>query len=155
LRFAFLVDFLALESLANIYLGSVDAMIKRLERLDQSCDIKLICEGDQSDSNITTAPRGLEPLFYVEVKLDERPISASQEASRQIEEFILPPRGTSKVEDFDPIAHLVIEEAVEEEVDPNEEEEKPVEPIIQRTVPGIDKLWLTMSPSKEDYVNVI
>lgn len=155
LRFAFLVDFLALESLANIYLYSVDAMIKRLERLDTSCDIKLICEGDQSDSNITTAPRGLEPLFYVEVKLDERPISKSDEDSRQIEEFILPPRGTSEIQDFDPIAHLVIEEEKKVEDEPVEEEEKPPEPIIQRTVPKIDQLWLTMSPSKEDYVNVI
>lgn len=74
LRFAFLVDFLALESLANIYTGSVDAMIKRLERLDKSCDIEAICSSDQQDSNATTAPRGLEPLFYVEVKLDEKPI---------------------------------------------------------------------------------
>jgi hypothetical protein len=49
-------------------------------------------------------------LFYVEVKLDERPISKNDEDSRQIEEFILPPRGTSEIQDFDPIAHLVIEE---------------------------------------------
>jgi hypothetical protein len=130
LRFAFLVDFLALESLANIYTGSVDAMIKRLERLDKSCDIEAICSSDQQDSNATTAPRGLEPLFYVEVKLDEKLIEKKDEGTRVIEEFILPPRGTSKIEDFDPIAHLVIEDPTEEVDDAGEDEEKAVEPII-------------------------
>jgi dynein heavy chain len=42
LRFAFLVDFLALESLANIYKESVKKMIERLEKLNETCDIKAI-----------------------------------------------------------------------------------------------------------------
>jgi hypothetical protein len=89
------------------------------------------------------------------VKLDEKPISKDQEGTRVIEDFILPPRGTSKPEDFDPIAHLVIDEPADEVEEDPEDDEKAPEPIIQRTVPGIDKLWLTMSPSKDDYVNVI
>lgn len=34
LRFAYLVDFLSLESLSSIYIGSVKDMIERLEELD-------------------------------------------------------------------------------------------------------------------------
>jgi dynein heavy chain len=39
LRFAYLIDFLSLESLANIYTGSVKDMIERLEELDLNCDM--------------------------------------------------------------------------------------------------------------------
>ena len=39
LRFAYLVDFLSLESLANIYLGSVRDLIERLQVLDEQCDM--------------------------------------------------------------------------------------------------------------------
>jgi dynein heavy chain len=39
LRFAYLVDFLSLESLANIYIGSVKDLIDRLRSLDDACDM--------------------------------------------------------------------------------------------------------------------
>jgi len=39
LRFAYLVDFLSLEALANIYTGSVKDMIKRVSDLNDECDI--------------------------------------------------------------------------------------------------------------------
>ena len=96
LRFAFLVDFLALESLTNIYLNSVESMIRRLQKLNDSCDIDTICAAESSeDAQALTAHRGLEPLFYIEIKLDEKPIPESMEQKVQIEDFILPPRGTS------------------------------------------------------------
>ena len=41
LRFAYLVDFIALESLANIYKNSVEDMITRLQYLDAHADEKL------------------------------------------------------------------------------------------------------------------
>ena len=39
LRFAYIIDFLSLESLANIYTGSVRDLIRRLEELDFNCDM--------------------------------------------------------------------------------------------------------------------
>ena len=39
LRFAYIVDFLSLEALANIYTGSVRDLIKRLDELDKNCDM--------------------------------------------------------------------------------------------------------------------
>lgn len=50
LRFAYLVDFLSLESLASIYLGSVREMIERLEDLDESCDMEKVMTLDFDES---------------------------------------------------------------------------------------------------------
>jgi len=49
LRFAYLVDFLALEALSNIYIGSVKDMIKRVKDLNDECDIEKIMQTDFSD----------------------------------------------------------------------------------------------------------
>lgn len=71
LRFAYLVDFLSLESLANIYVGSVSEMIRRLEELDYLCDMDKVMAMDFDEANRQPAPpqRGREPLFYVSVQL--------------------------------------------------------------------------------------
>ena len=122
-----------------------------------SCDIESICNAEQIDSNALNAPRGLEPLFYIQIKLDEKPISKDMEQVRAIEDFVLPPRGTSEAKDFDPLGHLIIEEInddEEEEPMPGDEEKLP-DPIYQRTVPDIEKHWLTTSPSRHEYVEVI
>lgn len=72
LRFAFLVDFLSYEALANIYLGSVKDMINRLQELDEGCNMKEVMEADYSDQNQATGPaRGMEPLFYVTSMLND------------------------------------------------------------------------------------
>jgi dynein heavy chain len=49
LRFAYLVDFLSLEALSNIYIGSVRDMIKRIEDLNNECDIEVVMNKDFSD----------------------------------------------------------------------------------------------------------
>ena len=51
LRFAYLVDFLSLEALSNIYIGSVHDMIQRLQDLDKGCDIEEVLKVDHSDPN--------------------------------------------------------------------------------------------------------
>jgi dynein heavy chain len=79
LRFAYLVDFLSLESLANIYIGSVKDMIERLEELDAHCDMSKVMTMDFDEANKHAAPpqRGHEPLFNVSVALfDAKPIPA-------------------------------------------------------------------------------
>ena len=49
LRFAYLVDFLSLEALSNIYIGSVKDMIKRIDDLNNECDIEVVMNTDFSD----------------------------------------------------------------------------------------------------------
>jgi dynein heavy chain len=63
LRFAYLVDFLAMESLSNIYTASVQEMINKLDKLDK-CDNHLMTE----DAIYKKA--GGEPLFLVKVQFD-------------------------------------------------------------------------------------
>jgi hypothetical protein len=72
LRFAYLVDFLSLEALANIYTGSVRAMINRISELDSNCNMEDVINKDYDDAN--QAPggvRGQEPLFFVSIKLSD------------------------------------------------------------------------------------
>lgn len=42
LRFAYIIDFLSLEALSNIYTGSVADLIRRLEELDKYCDMERV-----------------------------------------------------------------------------------------------------------------
>jgi dynein heavy chain len=46
LRFAYLVDFLSLEALANIYTGSVHEMVKRLKELNACADMERVMTMD-------------------------------------------------------------------------------------------------------------
>ena len=113
LRFAYLVDFISLESLAGIYKSSIEEMIGRLQYLDTYADEKLpeIMQMDFNDANGNgQAQRGYEPLFYLNVNLnDSKPIPEEEIVKVPIDEFILPPRGKSKEEDFDLLCHLEIE----------------------------------------------
>ena len=63
LRFAYLVDFLAMESLCSIYLDSVKELINKLKRLDESNNSTLT-EHDMYQH------RGIEPMFKVDIIFD-------------------------------------------------------------------------------------
>lgn len=112
---------------------------------------------DYSDTTQTGANRGYEPLFYVESKLsDDVIIPANEIMEREIDEFNLPPRGNSKPEDFDPLGHLQLEEAKDEdddegEMEDAEEDNLVVEPIMQKITPTIENHWLKLEPSMEKY----
>ena len=120
------------------------------------CDMQKIMNADYDDANGAPAGvRGQEPLFFVSVQLgDENEIPA-----HEIKEVVIEPfhQKTSKALDFDLLAHLELEpEVVEgegEESEPplEEEEEKEAPPIFKKTVPNIEKYWLRMEPSKEEY----
>lgn len=71
LRFAYLVDFLSLKALSNIYLGSVKDMIQRLQKLDSYCDINEVMAMDTDESKtVAAAVRGQDPIFDVKLVLD-------------------------------------------------------------------------------------
>ena len=132
LRFAYLVDFISLESLSSIYKSSIEEMIARLNYLDSYADEKLpeIMLMDFGDANGNgQAQRGYEPLFYLNVNLnDSKPIPDEEIGKVPIDEFILPPRGKSKEEDFDLLCHLEVEQ-VKPEGEEEEEEEEGGEPV--------------------------
>jgi hypothetical protein len=86
--------------------------------LDDDCEIEKVLATDFSDATQSGANRGYEPLFYVESKLsDEVEIPLNEIGEKEIDEFNLPPRGTSVMEDFDPICHLQLEDEKDEDED--------------------------------------
>jgi dynein heavy chain len=98
LRFAYLIDFLSLEALANIYIGSVREMVNRLQNLDETCDMDKVMSMEFDEANRQPGPpsRGKEPLFYVAVQLtDRKDIPANEILSIECDDFRLPPSGTS------------------------------------------------------------
>lgn len=74
-----------------------------------------------------------------------------------IEDFVLPPRGTSEIKDFDLLTHIELED----EKDPNEEEdedygaEKEAVHVqrFKKTVPNIHKFWITLVPDKKEFID--
>jgi dynein heavy chain len=164
LRFAYLIDFLSLEALSNIYINSVGDMIERLRDLDAFCDMDKIMTMDFDEAMRQPAPpqRGREPLFNVSVTLnDARPLPEKEIKKVVCEDFILPPRGQSREEDFDLLCHLELEP---EKAEKGEEEEEPaagegqqanIEVKYKSTVPNISDQWLQMTPSAKDYINAV
>ena len=80
LWFAYLVDFLSLKALSNIYLNSVKDMINWLWKLDTFCNIDELMAAELDESKaVTTAIRGQDPIFDVKLTLiDNRLISENE-----------------------------------------------------------------------------
>jgi hypothetical protein len=97
LKFAFLVDFISLDALAKIYCSSVAKMIDRLKDLNDSIDIDKILKSEmEEEGGGMTAGRGSEPLFYVNVEIeDSKPIPDTAIEKEPIDDFIKSPRGKS------------------------------------------------------------
>lgn len=80
LRFAYLIDFLSLESLSNVYTGSVQDLIYRLSALDEIAEMDKIMTSniEEANRNQSGPVRGNEPMFYIKVQLtDENEIDES------------------------------------------------------------------------------
>jgi len=117
LRFAYLADFLSLEALANIYTGSVKAMLDRLKELDLEANMVKIMTMEFDETNGGgQQQRGMEPLFHIDVVLqDARPLPEHEIVEVPIDDFQLPPRGTSAEEDFDVMTHIELEPEIDDD----------------------------------------
>ena len=119
LRFAYLVDFLAMESLSNIYIDSVKEVIEKIQKLD-TADNQNLTEHDMYQH------RGNEPMFKVAVIFDPDNTVPEEEIKKvKPIDFKLPPHGQSKDADFDPTVHMELEPEKKEGEDDDDEE--PVE----------------------------
>jgi dynein heavy chain len=158
LRFAYLVDFISLEALANIYKNSVEDMINRLYYLDAHASEKLPeimkMEFDDASGN-GQAQRGYEPLFHLNVILnDSKAIPVEEIGQTPIDDFILPTRGTSTEDEFDLLAHLELEPIKNEEEEEEEEIEAGDVEIVQlykKTLPNIHNFWIRLEPERSEF----
>ncbi len=105
--------------------------------------------------------RGSEPLFTVNLTLNDKQAIPVNEVKKVVcEDFILPPRGHSKEQDFDLLCHLELEP---EKADKAEDEDPgeggaaatPAEIKYKSVVPNIQQYWLQMTPGAKDYSNSV
>ena len=78
LRFAYLLDFVTMEALTNIYLNSVQYLFDKLENLSDA-DIKYEFDTFKSQFGESKRPiyTGPEPLFVVDAEFNDEPIRQS------------------------------------------------------------------------------
>ena len=162
LRFAYLVDFLSLESLKQIYIGSLTDMIARLKELNEDVNMDAIMTMQFDDtSGVGQAARGHEPLFYTRVALDDSHAIPEREIVKVvIDDFLLPPRGTSQEHEFDLLAHIEVEpELGSQDGSSSAEygrEEGDVYLVKEKmTVPNIQRYWIKLLPNADEFSSLV
>lgn len=101
LRFSYLVDFLAMEALKNIYVLSVEDLIYEFTTLVRTKESVIYKDKNQKGSS-----KIKEPMFFLSVESDFQEISENELQTSVIPEFMPPPLGTSKPEDFNILCHV-------------------------------------------------
>ena len=160
LRFAYLLDFVTMEALTNIYLNSVQFLVDKLHLLS---NVTIEYEFDTSISQFGESKRviltGPEPLFMLDGEFREDQIKKSDLVPTEIKKFNPPPLGTSTSDDFDPIVHLEIEEEKEYESEQEEDlmdkSDEDSKHKIKYVCPNIHKLWIKLEPSKTNFTELL
>jgi len=167
LRFAYLVDFLALESLTVVYVESVRELIERLDRLDK-------VNNTRANDNDMFKSKGVEPLFLVKIQFDpEVEIPESDIVLVEPHDFRLPPHGDSKEEDFDPTVHFETEKPKGDDDESEEDEPTPVDSDgdesldsegnpkrkkikkFKKMAPTLFMRWLDINPGKNEILQLL
>ena len=149
IRFSYLLDFLALNALSTIYNESINDLVKQLNLLNTDLEI-LVYKGE---SQMFRQNRDQEPLFLVKLDFDRLPIPSHAIYEEEIEHFALPPHGHSKIEDFNVLGHIRIEEPfhTDEELTDVELEKRKIDwenrPIQALRVQNISQYWLSITPN--------
>ena len=153
LRFCFLVDFIALDALTKIYINSVNELKERLSTLSVS-------EGERILTDAEKRPNfgGKAPMFEVEVVFKENPPNEKESISHQHLKYFNYNEGTDQGPDdfkeYNVIAHPFIIDFTDQ-TDPlnwrSYEEYNDGREFVQLRVDNIDKMWLNVSPSIQQF----
>ena len=120
LRFSYLVDFLAMEALKNIYVMSVEDLIYEFTTLVRAKDGVIYKDKNQKGSS-----KVKEPMFFISVDMHIQEIPENELETRMIPEFNPPPLGTSKLEeDFNILCHVYTRPPKEKKVKEVKEKNK-------------------------------
>jgi dynein heavy chain len=180
LRFAFLLDFVALESLSNVYLLSMqDCQAKLKSQVGQRIAYDLAGKADQHEGRMSTASAGAGkqdkaadadagggfggpaseiPLFVASCEFYQYEPDESDFVEELVDPFVLPPLGRSTKEDFNPMVHLELEdEKAEGEAEESnkgyqdmEEPDSDDQKLALRRAAGLSKKWLDITPNKKE-----
>ncbi|KAL4487471.1 hypothetical protein ABPG72_006991 [Tetrahymena utriculariae] len=179
LRFSYLVDFLAMESLSNIFKYSVAELENKLTCL---VDEDFFYEQQKLKNNQNM---NNDPLFLVEINPGFEPIPDDATVIDPIKEFMPKPFGEDTEKQFNILHHVRLKEPKkkteeqkasevkqkrhkkqnqdgeeEDEEDDDDEEEEGVVPDENRTynrkiVPTITEKWIRISPDRETIISDI
>ena len=127
LRCAYLLDFITMDALRNIYLNSVKTLFNKLDFLS---DVNITYDFDQSKSQFGESKKiyssGPEPMFKLDAEFHPEDIHPSELVEIKVKKFVPPPMGNSMSKDFDPIVHI-------EREDPNLDQEEEEIDILEES----------------------
>ena len=158
LRCAYLLDFITMDALTNIYLTSVKSLFDKLDILSE---VEIQFDFDPSKSQFGETKKvyhhGPEPMFYLDAEFHEEPIHPSDLVEVKVKKFVPPPMGNSTSRDFDPIVHIEIEdpEKEEEEIDILEESDEESKYLKRYICPTLHEIWVKLQPSKTSFIDVL
>lgn len=140
IRFSYLADYVCLESLKNVYVSSVKLLIKKIyEQVREINNSELNSEDSEYAQSINK--RKLKnPLFKIEIVLDETPINEA--LKRDLEDEMLAPGLNPDL--FHPNIHLVVEDT---------DNHISFTPVKASYVPDIHKIWLKLVPNKQKFLD--
>ena len=162
IRFAYLLDFLALNALSNVYNNSVNELIVQLN--DLNYDTRLYVHRGSAENSF--AARKNEPMYYVKLRFAPESIPSSAIYEQPINKFALPPHGTSKISEFNVLSHIYLEPDFEGEAKQEEEEVDDIEIERRKTefenrqlyaqrVTNIARFWLSVEPTLDSIFNIV
>lgn len=178
MRFSYLVDFLALESLKNIYLYSVQELEQKIRSL-----VDLPSESDVVSRDVQAkGGEATDPLFHIMLEHNFEPIEERYIEVELLKDFVPPPIGNSQDKDFNILYHVRLvrpkaKKRVKKEGETGDDQGDDVEgedlgddganndnagenePVNvfedkmyeRKVVPRITELWLKLSPDRETF----
>ena len=142
LRLAYLNDFLAIKSLGDIYLSTVNEVHKMLITLDVNAKVETAETQDILYKNV-----GADPLLQIRVNFIPKEIPEEYIIKKEIKEFN---EGFSKPKEFDITSHVEIEPEVK-----NGNEAKYIKKYFTREVPNIVDLWVELEPGESKLEGIL
>eukprot|EP01022_Parablepharisma_sp_SALTPOND_P004470 TRINITY_DN120355_c3_g1_i1.p1 TRINITY_DN120355_c3_g1~~TRINITY_DN120355_c3_g1_i1.p1 ORF type:complete len:4253 (+),score=509.78 TRINITY_DN120355_c3_g1_i1:57-12761(+) len=139
LRLAYLVDFLAIKSLGDVYLTTVRQVLDVLSHLDQNAQVEI-----NTAQDILRKAAKAEPIILVTVQFDP----GLKIPKDKIKETEIRPYNEKfcKPKDFDLSCHVELESEKKDDMN----FAQPFKKLMKAEVPNIIDYWLNLSPDKED-----
>lgn len=139
LRLSYLIDFMSMKALGDIYLGTVKETLNTLDMLNTNATMK-ISVGQELFQK--TSER--EPILRVSACFDPQPIPEEHITKKQIAEFS---DRNSKPKDFNLFCHI--------EMQGESKESRLLKKYYKQEVPQIVSLWLSLKPGQQELINYL
>ncbi len=145
LRLSYLIDFLTIKSLGDIYLDTVREVLAILEHLNEEAKQEINVAHD------ILRKAGTEPILMISLKFNHQlVIPKSHIKEKQSKEFS---EKYSLPEDFDLNCHVdILPEESENEAEPISRMPKK---YLTIDIPEIVKIWLELIPGRDEFIDLI